>query len=299
MAPVRFSFQDLNILEEFYIYQPYPTQQERSDLGTRLAKPVKSISVWFAGRRRKQVKDGDDLSLLSQPLMKINEVNSRLPGRRRKLGQSPVQRPMVPSEFQTTHGTQRIPKTPIILHDIPSDDIRRILNMGCSSSIADSDSDDDEIDVLTIDKQTERKMAFFDNDWIKRENMKPSFLLLDSDEEDSDDSTNYSTSVLPATFQSTNTNSYVAQNPKPTMPKPHFWPTPPNALSGVHPLQHPSRLPELPDGVLDEKIIAQVKDIWSRGSAGDVVGQFERNECTRGDLRTLKGTNIFDGKGTF
>ena len=51
-----------------------------------------------------------------------------------------------------------------------------------------------------------------------------------------------------------------------------------------------TELPALPEKLSDE-IRAKVNNIWSSGSAGQVVGQFERNECTRGDLRTLRGKN--------
>ena len=49
------------------------------------------------------------------------------------------------------------------------------------------------------------------------------------------------------------------------------------------------KLPQLPEDKLEEKIEAQVRDIWMRGSGGEVVGEFEKNQCTRTDLRTLKG----------
>ena len=49
------------------------------------------------------------------------------------------------------------------------------------------------------------------------------------------------------------------------------------------------KLPKLPEDKLEEKIEAQVRDIWMRGSGSEVVGEFEKNQCTRTDLRTLKG----------
>jgi len=50
-----------------------------------------------------------------------------------------------------------------------------------------------------------------------------------------------------------------------------------------------TQLPTPPDQ-LDAEVIAAVNDIWRSGAAGQVAGRYERNECTRGDLRTLQGT---------
>ena len=52
-----------------------------------------------------------------------------------------------------------------------------------------------------------------------------------------------------------------------------------------------TQLPTPPDQ-LDAEVIAAVNDIWRSGAAGQVAGRYERNECTRGDLRTLQGTQF-------
>lgn len=49
------------------------------------------------------------------------------------------------------------------------------------------------------------------------------------------------------------------------------------------------KLPKLPEDKLEEKIEDQVRDIWMRGSGSEVIGEFDKNQCTRTDLRTLKG----------
>merc|ERR1711911_249127 len=64
----KFTDQDVHIMENFYKNEPYPTTDQRFELAEQLGKPVKSVSGWFAGRRRKQVQNGDDLSALSKPI---------------------------------------------------------------------------------------------------------------------------------------------------------------------------------------------------------------------------------------
>ena len=61
----------------------------------------------------------------------------------------------------------------------------------------------------------------------------------------------------------------IKRNSRKTLPKIKQLPTPPDSLSD------------------DVKLV--VNDIWSSGPASQVAGQFDRYECTRGDLRTLRG----------
>ena len=64
----KFTDHDVLIMEAFYKNEPYPTTDQRFELAEQLGKPVKSVSGWFAGRRRKQVQNGEDLSALSKPI---------------------------------------------------------------------------------------------------------------------------------------------------------------------------------------------------------------------------------------
>ena len=53
------------------------------------------------------------------------------------------------------------------------------------------------------------------------------------------------------------------------------------------------KLPKLPEDKLEDKIEAQVRDIWMRGSGNEVVGEFEKNQCTGTNTKMWKRLPVF------
>ena len=260
----KFTDQDVHIMENFYKNEPYPTTDQRFELAEQLGKPVKSVSGWFAGRRRKQVQNGDDLSALSKPINQkdTDGLLARLHGTRSirniiSTDQAPseLSKPVKSAETDkmikgagldvikpgdpdspdlktirkildmdtgkmkpsTSNRPERILDSvyiPIAKKPLPSISCLRqpvfkhmsaesqaALNTSLQSepekfmtqsevvllktqqpSLAQFDEDtDEEIDVLSISEDTEKKMEIYDKAWAQKEQKKPSFEMLNEE----------------------------------------------------------------------------------------------------------------------
>ena len=262
----KFTDQDVHIMENFYKNEPYPTTDQRFELAEQLGKPVKSVSGWFAGRRRKQVQNGDDLSALSKPINQkdTDGLLARLHGTRsirniistnQHQTVSELSKPVKSAETDemikgagldvikpgdpdspdlktirkildmdtekmkpsTSNRPERILDSvyiPIVKKPLPSISCLRqpvfkhmsaepqaALNSSSQSepekittqsevvllktqkpTLAQFDEDtDEEIDVLSISEDTEKKMEKYDKTWAKKEQKKPSFEMLNEE----------------------------------------------------------------------------------------------------------------------
>ena len=258
----KFTDQDVLVMENFYKNEPYPTTDQRFELAELLGKPVKSVSGWFAGRRRKQVQNGEDRSALSKPInqqdtdgllarlhgtrsirnissqqhpvsselakpVKSAETDEMIKGARLdiikpgdpdspdlktirkildmdagKMRQSPTTRP------ERILDSVYIPNNPKPLPSIsslenfnrsslkPQVDSPRNQDVKAQSEVLllttpksftntasakSNDDTDEEIDVLSLSEDTEKKMEQFDRAWAKKEYKKPSFEILNEE----------------------------------------------------------------------------------------------------------------------
>ena len=261
----KFTDQDVLIMENFYKNEPYPTTDQRFELAEQLGKPVKSVSGWFAGRRRKQVQNGEDLSALSKPINQkdTDGLLARLHGTRsirNIISTNQNQAASEPVKLQVVKSaeTDKMIKGAGLDVIKPGDPdspelntIRKILDMDTGKSsaanrperildsvyipsvkkalpsisclrqpvfmqasepqaemktsspsmpmdlktqsevlllanpkptLAQFDEDtDEEIDVLSLSEDTEKKMELFDKRWEKQEQKKPSFEILNEE----------------------------------------------------------------------------------------------------------------------
>ena len=316
----KFTDQDVLVMENFYKNEPYPTTDQRFELAEQLGKPVKSVSGWFAGRRRKQVQNGEDLSALSKPINQqdTDGLLARLHGTRSiryisSTSLSPVNEPAKPVKSAETDKMIRGSGLDVIKPGDPDSPdlktIRKILDMdtgkmkqtpssrperildsvyiptnskplppinclqnfnqcsnkpqanspktqsevvllvtpkSTSNTNADQSNDDtdEEIDVLTLSEDTEKKMEQFDKKWAKQEQKKPSFELLNEEPIDltltpnrpihrapAQTNLSYQNTFRTNTVQHTTARQYssigrniIRQNQAVILPKPSFSP---------------------------------------------------------------------------
>ena len=292
----KFTDQDVLVMENFYKNEPYPTTDQRLELAEQLGKPVKSVSGWFAGRRRKQVQNGEDLSALSKPINQqdTDGLLARLHGTRsiRYISStplSPVNEPQKPVKSAETDkmikgfGLDVIkpgdPDSPDLktirkildmdtgkMKQTPSSRPERILDsvyiptnpkplppINClqnfsqcstkpeanspktqseivilatrkpSNITADQSNDDtdEEIDVLSLSEDTEKKMEQFDKKWAKQELKKPSFELLNEEPIDLTLTPNRPTHRAPARTNISHPSTFRTNAVQPMNPRPY------------------------------------------------------------------------------